>query len=114
MNIIMGGVHLELTPSLAAYIKEKLGGLDKLIGRFEEEGEIELHIIVERTTKHHYKGRVFKAEAWLHLPRKTLRASHDATDARAAVDALRAKLRLEIEKYRELHLAVKKIRRARS
>ncbi|MBI4094842.1 MAG: ribosome-associated translation inhibitor RaiA [Candidatus Liptonbacteria bacterium] len=89
-----------LTPSLRAYIEEKIGGLSKFVRRFDLAGVAEVYLEVSRTTRHHHKGNVFRAEADLRLPGKILRAFHEAMDLRIAIDILRSKLRAEIEKYR--------------
>lgn len=92
--------NLDLTPSLRAYIEEKLGGLAKFLMRLDDKGAVELLLEVSRTTRHHHKGNVFRAEADVRLPGKVLRAVHEDKDVRTAIDLLRNKLRQEIEKYK--------------
>ena len=101
MIIHIKSTNLDLTPALKTFVDEKLGPLDKYVRKFETEGEIEMNLELARTTKHHRKGPVFKAEANLVLPGKMLRAEHNDTDIRAAIDHLRNKLKMEIEKYKE-------------
>lgn len=100
MKINVKAAGLELTPSLNVYIEDKLGGLSKLIKRFDEEGVAELWLDLARTTRHHHKGDVFRAEADLRLPRKILRVQKEAGDIRTAIDMLKDTLRLEIDKYK--------------
>jgi ribosomal subunit interface protein len=100
MKINVKAAGFEFTPSLNVYIEDKLGGLSKLIKRFDEEGVAELWLDLSRTTRHHQKGDVFRAEADLRLPRKILRAQKEAGDIRAAIDILKDTLRLEIDKYK--------------
>ncbi len=100
MKISVKAAGFELTPSLNIYIENKLGSLSKLIKRFDEEGVAELWLDLSRTTRHHHKGEVFRAEADLRLPRKILRAQKEAGDIRAAIDMLKGALRLEIDKYK--------------
>lgn len=89
-----------MTPSLTQYIEEKLGGLERFIERYDHEGLVELWVEVARTTQHHHKGDVFRAEADLRLPGKVLRAEEESSDVRTAVDAVKDKLHLEIKKYK--------------
>ncbi len=92
--------NLDLTPSLSVYIEKKLGTLARYIKKFDEEGVAELWVEVGRTSRHHHKGEVFRAEANLRLPKKILRAVEENTDVHAAIDLVRDKLHMEIEKYK--------------
>jgi len=100
MKINMKGVRLDLTPSIKVYIEEKIGGLAKYIKRFDTSGQPEVWVEITRTTRHHKKGLVYRAEANLRLPRQILRADHEDFDIHVAVDRLRDKLKMEIEKYK--------------
>ena len=100
MKINTKATNLDITSSLTAYIEKKLGGIAKFIKRFDEDGVAEIWLEVGRTTRHHHKGNVFRAEADLRLPHKILRAEANSADIRTAIDLLRDKLHLEIEKYK--------------
>lgn len=91
---------MTLTPSLRTYIEKKLGALAKFLKNLEAEGETEMKVEIGRTTRHHRHGEVFMAEVNLTLPGKMLRAVEYASDARTAVDAVRDKMRLEIERHK--------------
>jgi ribosomal subunit interface protein len=103
MQIITKATGLGLTPSLKKYVDMKLGSLDRLVRKFELQGEVEMRLEVARTTAHHRKGPVFMAEANLRLPYRILRAVHNDADVRTAIDMIRAKLALEIKKYKAMH-----------
>ena len=111
MTIGITATRLELTPSLTAYIKEKMGAVGKLLVRFEQEGEHELFFEIARATRHHRHGDVFYAEATLTLPGKTLRIEEYAADAHAAIDAVKDRLKVDIKKYKDRRVA--KIARSR-
>lgn len=100
MKLHLKHTGIDITPSFAAYIEEKIGGLGRFLKREDETGAVELWIEVARTTRHHHKGDVFRAEADLRLPGKILRGEAVSFDARAAVDAVRSKLQSEIERYK--------------
>ena len=104
MRIVIKGTNVDLTPSIKAYVEGKIGSLDKLLAPFEKEGQIEAEVEIGRTTHHHHKGDVFRAEANVRLPGRMLRAEKVATDMRIAIDRMRDTLRLEIAKYRAMHL----------
>ncbi len=100
MQINIKGTKLTFTPSLRTYIERKLGTLTKFLKQLETESGVEMKVEIARTTRHHRHGEVFMAEVNLPLPGRTLRAAEYSADARTAVDAVREKLQLEIEKYK--------------
>lgn len=113
MKITFKATQLDLTPSIKTYIEEKIGSLARLIMPFEREGECIAEVEIGRTTHHHHKGEIFRAEVNLHLPGKSLRAEHIAVDVRTAIDRVRNMLRFEITKYRAAHLVRRMFRRTK-
>jgi len=100
MKIIIKSTNLDLTPALKEYIEGKIGALRKFVSRFDLEGAVEARVEVARTTKHHLKGKVLRAEVNLDLPGRVLRAEDEDYDVRVAIDRVRDKLKREIEKYK--------------
>jgi len=100
MKLHIKSTKLEVTPALKEYIEEKISALEKFVGKYDEEGAVEVWIEVARTSGHHHKGDVFRADADLRLPGKILRAEDEDFDIRVAVDRVRDKLKREIEKYK--------------
>lgn len=114
MQIILKGTHLDLTQSLRIYIEKKMGPLVNLVKRIDAAGSAEFEVEVSRTTTHHHKGPVFRAEAHLRLPKKTFYVAEESYDIRAAIDVLKARLRQTLERYKEKELTAKgKARSAR-
>jgi ribosomal subunit interface protein len=103
MQIEIAAKNLELTASLEAYFRDKMGYFTKFVKRYEDMGELELKATIERTSAHHHKGEVFRAAADLLVPGRNLHADETNEDAHAAIDALKTKLHHEIEKYRAEH-----------
>lgn len=95
------GSKLELTPAIKEYIEEKIGSCEDLISRFEEKNELTVFCELARTSRHHTHGDVFYAEVTLGLPGKTICVDAESSDARAAVDAVKDLLKLELRKYKE-------------
>ncbi|KKS38119.1 MAG: ribosomal subunit interface protein [Candidatus Sungbacteria bacterium RIFCSPLOWO2_12_FULL_41_11] len=60
-----------------------------------------LDIEIERETRHHQKGRIWRAEVNLVLPKVFLRAEAEAEDIRSAIDMVQAELSAELRKYKE-------------
>ncbi|MBI3589258.1 MAG: ribosome-associated translation inhibitor RaiA [Candidatus Liptonbacteria bacterium] len=107
MKITIKSTNLDLIPSLRTYIENKLSILARLVKKFETEGEADLRIEVARTTQHHHKGEVFMAEVNFHLSGRTLRATETSNDIRRAIDIVKHKLHLEIEKFKEKRLPIR-------
>jgi putative sigma-54 modulation protein len=101
MRISIKATNLKLTPALAEYIENKLTSLKKFVKRFEESGEVVVHVEVGKTTRHHQKGQVFRAEVNLPFKKSMFRAVEENEDLRAAIDVVKDKLHIEIGKYKE-------------
>jgi ribosomal subunit interface protein len=95
---------LDVTESLEEYIEERIAPLRKFLEPFERNGEVELRLEVSRTSEHHRKGdEVFMAAADLVLLGSVLRSEASSADIRKAIDEVRNKLHMEIEKYKTKH-----------
>ena len=77
---------LELTEALRAYVEEKLNRLGKFV-----HGQDAFLITVElgKTTAHHHKGEVYRAEANMKIDGILLRAEATAEDLYVAIDLLK-------------------------
>lgn len=95
MNIIIKTKNLDLTNSLRAYINKRIDGLEKFIKDFPE-----VFIEVEKETLHHKKGQIFKTEATIHLPKKSLIAQARGDDLGKTVTQVRDELKQEMRKYK--------------
>ena len=100
MKIHIKATNLELTASLKEYVEEKIGSIGKIIKKWDMDGAIEVRVEIGRTTNHHHKGDVFRAEADLRLPGKILRAEDENNDMHAAIDKVENVLKREINKYK--------------
>ncbi|MEK7546895.1 MAG: HPF/RaiA family ribosome-associated protein [Patescibacteria group bacterium] len=105
MKITIEAIGVGLTPSLKVYVEDKFAPLVKLIARLEKNGETGLIIEISRTTKHHHKGLVFRAEGNLKLGKNLLRAEANGENARVAVDFLKDELKREIVSFKERNTA---------
>lgn len=109
MRITIRQKNLEITPALQEYIDEKIvRPIGKLLSGAEESDLPILDIEVERTTKHHRKGDVYRAEANLTLGAKLIRAEAEDVDIRAACDAVHDELAREIKTFKEKHATLQK------
>lgn len=113
MKIRIKGTRLDLTPSIKEYVIDKIGGLQKFLKRFSDKGEPEADVEIERTSNHHKKGEVYRAEANLDLKSKgnRIRAEAKANDIRAAIDELKDTLKREVLEFKERQVDKKRSRK---
>lgn len=103
MRIVIKATNVELTAPLKEYIEQKLWSLNKFIDKLDLEGAVLARVEVGRTTAHHHKGDVYRAEVNLDLSKEVLRASSENWDIRLAVNQVKDDLQREIKKYNSLH-----------
>jgi len=113
MKIIIRTKNLELTESLKSFIEEKIGSLKKFIDVFKREEDpsanlgrdkktlAEIFFEIEKETKHHNKGQVFRSEARILLPGKKIMAQSAGDDLLLTIVEIKDKLQQEIKKYKE-------------
>lgn len=102
MKIIIRTKNLELTASLKSFVEEKIGSLKKFVDMAEVFFEI------EKESKHHNKGEVFRSEAIILLPGKKLIAQSAGDDLLLTVVEIKDKLQQEIKKYKEKSITSKR------
>ena len=108
MRIIIRATNFALTPALSDFIEKKIGGdISTLLSKRFQSSQLGKDILaakveVARTTRHHKKGDIFRAEVTIGLPgKKILRAEAEEWDVRVAIDKVRDELFLEISKWKE-------------
>mgnify|MGYP001559398125 CR=1 FL=1 len=114
MRFTLHQKNLDITPALREYVEQKiLKPVEKFIKNIRVPELPILDIEIGRTTQHHKKGQVFRAEANLKLNGAMIRAEAVDEDAHAACDSVKEQLRREIISYKTRALSLFK-RRARS
>ncbi len=107
MRINIKATNFPLTPPIRQYVEKKMGRLERYLARFEKEeiggerAEIELFVEVGKTTKHHYKGDVFSAEATLIVKGRQIRTEKTSEDLMASIDKVAEMLKNEIIEFKE-------------
>jgi ribosomal subunit interface protein len=112
MKINIKTTNIELSDSLRFWVQEKLGELEKFLGVFGaeelakgEKEKLELWVEIGKTTKHHLKGDIFRAEVQFRFPKKSIRAEATNIDLRAAIIEVKDELQRKIKKYKEKRLS---------
>lgn len=104
MRVNLKTENIELSPTVEIMAERKLiGPIKKLLPALDEKLDVILDIELGRATKHHNKGRIWKAEAQLSLPgiKKMMRAETRAESLREAVNLTKNAILREIKKYKE-------------
>lgn len=85
--------NMELTGAISDYLEKKLSVLDKYI-KSETAGIARIE--VGKTTKHHNKGDVFRAEINLEFSGSKFRAEAEADDLYKAIDIVKDDITHEV------------------
>ena len=113
MRLDIKTTNLSLTPSLKIFIEEKILSLDKFLLDFNRQTDIPVWVEIGKTTQHHKKGQIFRAEAGIKLPKKLLYASAELPELHLAITELRSCLQQQINSYKShLKKNIHKIRGA--
>jgi ribosomal subunit interface protein len=100
MKITIKATNFKLTPSIENYVLEKIGSLEKFVEKLDATGVVECWVEVGKTTKHHQKGPVFRAEANIRLPKEILRAESCEKNLRTAIVKIKDELQRKIDNYK--------------
>ena len=101
MKINLKTTNFVLTPSIKVYLEEKLSSLDKFL---PADDSIFADVELAKTSKHHQKGDVFKAEVNLKIPGRLIRAVAEKWDLRIAINAAKDNLLREIKTNKEKNI----------
>lgn len=106
MNINLKATNFELTPAIREYAEKRVNGLEKFIRRTDE--SVQAWVEVGRTTEHHLKGDVYRAEIQIHIPHcgKGVRAEDTRETLNEAIDGAHDKIKLELEKIKDKKMSL--------
>lgn len=104
MSINIQATNLELTDAIRSYAEEKVS---EILSRYHME-VIQADIEVAKTTQHHQKGEVFRAEVNVDIPGKLVRAEATHEDLYAAIDEMKNILDEELRKQKDKSISDRK------
>lgn len=94
------GVHATVDKKLKAYVTKKIGGLDRYISKHSRQSaHADVHL-KEGKAKNNNR---FTCEVTLYLPHQTIIVKESAVNMYAAVDIVEAKLKQQMQKYKDKH-----------
>lgn len=98
MKVTRKETRLEISEAVEKKVKAKI---DKLSTRLKRLGSaVELRVEMERTTRHHRKGLIYRVELNLKVLKKLLRAEVFGEDIITALDDAIRMLEREIERFK--------------
>ncbi|HSW85100.1 MAG TPA: ribosome-associated translation inhibitor RaiA [Candidatus Saccharimonadales bacterium] len=94
------GVHLVVDDKLSAYVRRKIGGLDRYISHHNRaSAHAEVHLKETKSKKDDH----CRCEVTLYLPHQTIIVKESALNMYAAIDIVEAKLKQQLQKYKDRH-----------
>jgi len=107
MRIDILSSKLELTSALSDYIEKKLQKLEKFLKRFPQES-VTIKAELGKTTDHHEKGSIFRAEGRVTVPHTTFYADAVQEDLYAAIDKVADELKRQILADKEKYISARR------
>lgn len=101
MIINIKGTNLDLTPAIKEYIEMRVAPLEKYLGKTELGTDITARVEIGRTTRHHGKGDVYRAEINFDTTQNIARVEKEGDDVRATIDEAVSALKNSLVKYKE-------------
>ena len=99
MNVKIKGTNVELTSYLAKLVEQKVKSIEKLL---PSNSDLIIEVELEKTTRHHQKGDLFRAEVQVEVPGgKMLRAVSIKEDFRSALTEVKDELQIQIKKHKD-------------
>lgn len=94
MNINVKGTGISLTPSISDYADKRLASVSKLLGG---DPSFICDLELAKTSSHHNKGDIFRAEIHIVGKGKDLYAAAEDQDLYAAIDGMRDEIMRELK-----------------
>lgn len=99
MEIKIKATNLELTEYLRKLVDQKIKKIGKLLSEYPD---LIVEVELDKITKHHSKGDIFRAEVQVQVPGgKMLRSESKRENFRLSLTDVREQLMLQIKKYKD-------------
>lgn len=106
MQVDIKATGIELTDAIRSFVQEKLDALDAKTARFGD--VVRAEVEVGKTSAHHNKGPVFRAEIHVRLPGKVVYVEATHEDLYTSVIDAQKEAEREIIRHKEEYLDKKK------
>lgn len=104
MKINIKATNTFLTPAISDYVSKRIDSLEKFADKTDE--TLMADVEVGKTSQHHQRGDVFRAEINLRIRGKQLRAVAEEADLYAAIDKVRDEMAEELRSSRKKELSL--------
>lgn len=95
--------NITLTPSISDYVDKRLQKIVKIIG---DDETVQCDVELGRTTHHHHKGEIFRAEIHLVGSGRNIYASSEKTDLYSAIDEVQSQILAEINAHKNKKISL--------
>lgn len=89
-----------MTPAIKDYIEKRMAHLNKFVNLSDMELPM-CYVEIGKTTNHHKKGELFRAEFTVHIGAKSLRAEAQEEDLYAALDEVTEEMTEELKSFKD-------------
>jgi ribosomal subunit interface protein len=103
MKINVKGTNFNLTSEVCDYIEKKISSLDKFIKR--QNSAVQTWVEIGKTTKHHKKGNIYRAEIQIRLPVKGIRVEAEARTVFLAINEARHELQRKLKEHKNKQIS---------
>lgn len=94
---------MEITPAISEYVHKKVDALEKFIANGSE---VLAEIEIGRTTNHHHKGDVYKAEINVTIENVVYRTVNTGADLYQAIDVMKDSIVNEVKKAKNKKMSL--------
>lgn len=101
-HIDIAGINIELGDDIKKYIGQKVGKLDRYLPKSARESA---HAEVKLRQTNSKLGNKYECEVIMHLPSGQVQATEATLNMFAAVDIVEQKLKNQLTKYKQAHIA---------
>ena len=98
MQINIKGTNLEITESVHEYVNKKIDDLAHYFSDHLEQAKV--FVEIGRTTQHHNKGDVFRAEITIKFSGEPIRTEATAEEWHAAFDLAKEEMNMQVVKFK--------------
>lgn len=103
MNINIKTTAVTLTPAITSYVNKRLA---KIASFLEDDTTAQCDIELGKTTEHHQKGNIFRAEIHIVAANKNAYASSEQRDLYTAIDDVRDEILRELKTDKNKRISV--------
>ncbi|RJQ32281.1 ribosome-associated translation inhibitor RaiA [Candidatus Parcubacteria bacterium] len=106
MQINLKTTNIQITPQTRDYAERKVNSLEKFILGMDE--SVQAWVELEKTTNHHQKGDIYRAEIQIRIPHYNRGARAEATheSLNEAIDDAHDEMKIELEKIKDKKISL--------